>query len=228
MTLQRKRAIVMFALVLAAALAGYVWKPTQHLSDMRSRTNLEQMFPKSFGEWVVDERMPVQLVSPDQQALLNKIYNQTLSRTYTNAAGERIMLSVAYGGDQSDGTRAHRPEVCYPAQGFQIQTDSSDKLMIDGQRVPARLLVARQGARIEPITYWVVVGERVALSGPEQKFAQLAYSVRGIVPDGMLVRVSTIDADSKRAYALQHRFLSSLAAAIDTSVKARVFGRDEA
>ena len=62
--------------------------------------NLETMFPKAFGDWRVDTSMPVILPSPDVQALLDKIYNQVLSRSYVNAKGERIMLSVAYGGDR--------------------------------------------------------------------------------------------------------------------------------
>ena len=30
------------------------------------------------------------------------------------------MLSMAYGDDQRGGLQAHRPEVCYPAQGFKL------------------------------------------------------------------------------------------------------------
>lgn len=220
----RWRALVVLVCAMAAYAAAMAWRPTAHLSDMRPKLELEALFPGSFGEWAIDTRGPVQLVSPDQAAVLNRIYNQTLSRAYFNARGERVMLSVAYGGDQSDGTRAHRPEVCYPAQGFQIIWDKTDAVQVSNMSVPARKLVAKQGGRIEPITYWVTVGDRIALSGTQQKMAQLRYGVRGIVPDGMLVRVSTIDSDSNRAFAVQERFLRELSAALSGDARDRVFG----
>ena len=168
--------------------------------------------------------MPVQLVSPDTQAMLDKIYNQTLSRTYVNAKGERVMLSVAYGGDQSDATRAHRPEVCYPAQGFQIRSAAQSSVAVNGYAMPVKQLVARQGGRNEPITYWITVGDRVTTTGTHQKLAQLSYSTRGVIPDGMLVRISTIDADETKAFALHAAFIAEMARAISPSWRQVVVG----
>ena len=224
MTAARWKAVLVLVLALLSSLAAYAWRPTQHLADMRPKLELAQLFPHSFGGWTEDTRGPVQLVSPDQQAVLNKIYNQTLSRTYVNSAGERVMLSVAYGGDQSDGTRAHRPDVCYPAQGFQLRSDGSATLSAGTHQVRSRQLVAQLGNRIEPITYWITVGERVALTGTDQKLAQLAYSTRGVIPDGMLVRVSTIDHNAEHAYAVHRQFIEELARSISGANRARVFG----
>lgn len=205
-------------------VAARAWVPTQRLADTRPMLDLEKVFPKAFGDWRIDDSLPVRLVSPDQQYYLDKIYNQTLSRTYVNARGERIMLAVAYGGDQSDATRAHRPEVCYPVQGFEILMSERATVATPFHSVRARRLVARQGARVEPITYWVTVGERIAVSGPEQKLAQLAYSTRGMIPDGMLIRVSTIGNDFDEAFRLQDSFLASLAEALQPSARAQVIG----
>jgi len=224
MNRSRLRAVVVVGLMVASLAGAAVWRPTRHLADQRPKLNLETLFPRSFGQWMTDDRMPVQLVSPDTAALLNKIYNQTLSRTYVNPAGDRIMLSVAYGGDQSDATRAHRPEVCYPAQGFQIISSSNGSLAVAGQEVRVRRLVARQGNRNEPITYWIVVGDKVTITGTEQKLAQLSYSVNGVIPDGMLVRVSSISGNDAPAFALQQAFVRDLALAITPQLKARVLG----
>jgi len=220
----RRRAAVVTAMMVVSAAGAASWRPSTHLADLRPRVNLETLFPKAFGDWVVDVRMPVQLVSPDQAAVLNAIYNQTLSRTYVNSAGERVMMSVAYGGDQSDATRAHRPEVCYPAQGFEILAANTASLRIEDRTLRVRRLVARLDGRNEPITYWITVGDRVAVSGTEQKFAQLSYSVRGVIPDGMLVRVSSIDRDADTAYRLQERFLAALSAAIEPAERAYIVG----
>lgn len=218
------RAMLIFVLACAASVVAYAWRPTIHMADTGPKVELAAIFPQKFGGWQEDLNMPVILPSPDVQAKLDAIYNQVLSRTYVNSTGERMMLSIAYGGDQSDGTRAHRPEVCYPAQGFQLLSNDDTVLDIGGQSVRARHMVAKLGARIEPITYWVVVGEQVALSGFEQKKAQLRYGVLGIVPDGMLVRVSSIGGDSQLAFERQRQFLADLKLAVVESRRARVFG----
>ena len=218
------KAIVALVLMVAAFAGAQAWRPTARLADTRPKVNLETMFPKAFGAWQVDDRMPVQLVSPDTQAMLSKIYNQTLSRTYVNPHGDRIMLSVAYGGDQSDATRAHRPEVCYPAQGFQIMASQDSQINLGSHTLRVRQLESRLGGRIEPISYWITVGDRITLSGTEQKLAQLSYSTRGVVPDGMLVRVSSIEADTPKAYALHRSFVSALAGAIHPAMQPQVVG----
>lgn len=227
MTPLRIRALVALILMVASFAGAQAWRPTRYLADTLSKVDLETMFPKAFGSWVIDERMPVQLVSPDTEAALNKIYNQTLSRTYINRDGNRIMLSVAYGGDQSDATSAHRPEGCYPGQGFEISPSTTVKLTTSRQPLRVRRLVARLGARIEPITYWIVVGEKVAVTGTEQKIEQLTYSAAGMIPDGMLVRVSSIDANTKHAYEVQQQFVDELVSSLQPGVRARVFGAAE-
>lgn len=225
MNLIARRKAIGFLILSSAAVAGAVaWRPRAKLADSRARIDLETLFPVQFDSWAVDTRQPVQLVAPDTAALLNKIYSQTLSRTYVSASGDRIMLSVAYGGDQSDATRAHRPEVCYPAQGFQVRDSRDGVLQLPALRLPVRQLVAQQGGRTEPITYWIIVGERVTTTGTQQKLAQLSYTTRGVVPDGMLVRVSSIDADASRAFAVHQRFVAQLRASVTGEKQSLVFG----
>jgi len=54
------------------------------------------------------------IANPEQEAQINKIYNQTLTRTYVNPTGERIMLSIAYGGDQTDNMAVHKRKSVIP------------------------------------------------------------------------------------------------------------------
>ncbi len=225
MSSMRVWALVVAVLMLASAAAAMLARPTRHLADEIGKPDLEQLFPRQFGDWRIDTNMPVVLPSPDVQAQLDKIYNQVLARTYVNSKGERIMLSVAYGGDQSDGTSAHRPEVCYPAQGFAIVSNQTATLSIDGQTVPVRRLVSRLGAREEPITYWIAVGGKAVTSGIEQKLAQMRYGLKGVIADGMLMRVSSIDHVPAHAFAVQDGFLADLAKVIDPRSRSRIFGR---
>ena len=227
MTPLRWRALLALVLMVAAFAGAAAWRPALRLADTLPKLDLASLFPKRFSDWTTDERMPVQLISPDQAAVLNVIYTQTLGRTYVNRRGERIMLSVAYGGDQSDATRAHRPEVCYPAQGFQVLSARNGRFHANGWTQPVRQLVTRAGGRVEPVSYWIVVGQRVTLTGTEQKLAQLSYGYRGLIADGMLVRISSIDHNAEQAFALQQSFARDLAQAVTPLQRSRVFGQAE-
>ncbi len=225
LTGSRIKSFVAMLLMVAAFTAAHALRPTRHLTDTRVPVKLEALFPQQFGEWRVDLSGPVQLVSPDAEALIKQIYTDTLSRTYVNGKGGRIMLSVAYGGDQSDATKAHRPEVCYPSQGFQVLSSHDTMLQTSTHSVRARQLVAKLGQRTEPISYWVVVGDRIALGSTDQKLAQLSYSLRGVIPDGMLVRVSNIDTDAQSAFKLHQDFILQLSRALLPTLAARVIGQ---
>ncbi len=220
----RWHALLVAMLMIAASAVGTWGRPTQHLADQIGKPDLEAMFPSRFGDWQIVTGQALVLPSPDVQAALDAIYNQVLARTYVNASGQVIMFTVAYGGDQSDGTSAHRPEVCYPVQGFAITSNQAGSLQIGQRELPVRRLMARRGARNEPVTYWVAVGNQVVTTGIGQKLAQMRYGLRGVIADGMLVRVSSIDADLDRAHAMQGTFLKALSQALDAKARDRVFG----
>lgn len=224
----RRRAALAAAAMLAGLAVAEGARPRRRLTDELGGLDLESAFPRRFGEWQVDARVPVQLISPDLQQFIARIYSATLQRVYVDTRGQRIMLSVAYGGDQSDATRAHRPEVCYPAQGFAIVADGQARLDTAGGPLRVRRLVARAQGRTEPLTYWVVVGTRGALTGTEQKLAQLHYGLRGLVPDGLLVRVSSLSVDADSAWALQARFVAQLSQALLPDLRDRLMGEPAA
>ena len=220
---RRQAAIVLVSAVCTAALAGAL-VPTIRVADTRPKTPLSELVPASFGEWVEDRSMPVVLPAPDVQANLNKVYNQVLARTYVNKQGYRIMLSVAYGGDQSDGMQVHRPEVCYPAQGFEVQRVWADDVQLADRSIPVTRATTRLGPRIEPLTYWIINGEQVIRPGFGARLVQLQYTMRGKIPDGMLVRVSSIDPETKRAFEMQDRFSRDMALALDPAFRIRIVG----
>ena len=222
--LDRRMLIVALLMFVGAGLA-WAMTPTQKIADIRKKPDLKTLIPSQIGEWRIDTSiMPIE-PSPDVQAALNKIYNQTLSRTYINPAGSRIMLSIAYGGDQSDSMQVHKPEVCYAQQGFEVFGAVAGRLLTQYGELPVRRLIARQGSRNEPIIYWVVVGDKATSTGLTQKLAQLSYGLTGKVPDGFLVRISSIDHDRQSAYQLQEEFIKSMLGAMNDEDRARVAGR---
>lgn len=212
-------------LMLAAAGLALAATPRTRVADLQEKIDLERMIPESFGEWRVDPTIVPLMVSPDAQAVLDKIYSQTLARTYMNGAGQRVMLSIAYGGEQSDALQVHSPEVCYAAQGFEVARNMVGELATRYGALPVKRLMAVKGPRKEPITYWITVGDRATTSGLQQKLAQLRYGLTGRIPDGMLVRVSTIGGDTAEGYALQDRFIHRLLAELHDGDRIRVIGR---
>lgn len=220
--------VVIGALLVSSAGLTQVVTPRVKMADTQSRFNLAQMIPERFGSWHIDDTVVPLQVDPDTQAKLDKIYNQTLSRTYVNSDGERIMLSIAYGGDQGDNMGVHKPEVCYGVQGFNVKKKGTEALDTNYGKLPVTRLFAVAGARQEPITYWITIGRKATLPGMDQRLAQLRYGLTGMVADGMLVRVSNISADADGAYVLQSKFINDLLLSLSPDERTRLIGAFDA
>ncbi len=186
--------------------------------------DLERAVPVAFAGWRIDPNVVPLAPAPEVQANLTRLYRQIVARTYVNAAGERMMLTVAHGGDQSDALKAHRQEACYRAQGFAIQGLAHGELVASGRSIDVTRFLARRAERSEPVTYWFTMGDRVVLGRLERLGVQLANGLRGRVPDGLLVRVSSLDGDPARAYAAQAAFVAALVAAVPERHVARLAG----
>jgi len=220
-----RQAILLGAMVAASGLAMAL-KPTVKVADAGPKINLETMIPRQFGDWREAQFGSTQIVDPQQKALIDKIYNQTLSRTYVNPRGYAIMLSIAYGSDQSDALQLHKPEVCYPAQGFQLESKQSGVMQFPERKISVTRLFTVLGNRQEPITYWTTIGDRVVTTGIQKKLVEMSFGLGGKIPDGMLIRVSSIDGDSKRAYEIQSEFSVALVGALPNEYRKRLIGTD--
>jgi EpsI family protein len=218
------RNFILLTLMLAASGMAVALRPTQKIADQGPKINLEKIIPATFGEWQVDNTIiPIQ-PPPELQEVIDKTYDQTLSKTFFNAAGARIMLSIAYGGNQRREMSTHRPEVCYPGQGFELLSSRPDSLPILGRTLPLTRVIAKQGARNEPITYWVVVGDELTKFGIRHRLTSLKYNLTGSIPDGMLVRVSSIDSDEQHAFKLQNQFINDMLSAMSEKEQIRLLG----
>ena len=205
--------VILGLLMVSSAAVTRVMTPSL-MTSQQNQLNLETLIPDEFNNWKIDLTNASLLVNPEVDGAISKIYSQTLSRTYINKQGERVMLSIAYGSDQTTDLHVHRPEVCYLTGGFDI--GKMTKTFVDTTigRIPVMHLVAKQGARNEPITYWIRVGDSLTRGWLEQKLAAFSYGLSGNVPDGLLFRVSTISNDEQNSYRIQQEFLSGLLQAV--------------
>lgn len=220
-----RRDMLVGGLLLGAAGGAYAWTPREKMSLLGSR-DLERLIPKAFGQW---SELPAQaLVVPEEEdSLASQLYRQRVGRIYANPDGDAVMLLIAYGGTQSDSLQLHRPEVCYPAFGFNLRgiTDVSIPL-VAGAAIPGRQLVAASPIRTEQILYWTRIGEFLPVSGAEQRWARLRTQMGGAIPDGMLVRLSSLGTDPARGYALNRRLAADLMAAIGPDARRALVGTD--
>ncbi|MFO1207011.1 MAG: EpsI family protein [Burkholderiales bacterium] len=220
-----RRSLVVCALMLGVAGASVVAVPTERLADTRLTFDLESAIPKQFGDWQVDaSQIPIP-PSPDQQSAMNQIYDQILGRTYVNSRGERIMLAITYGSRQNQQMRAHRQEVCYSAQGFKItDLERMNLTLASGAEIPATRMVATHGGRVEPVTYWFTMGDEVVLSYMDRELAQLRFALSGYVPDGYLVRVSSLGNPTDAGFAKQLEFVNALMPNVPPELRRRLTG----
>jgi len=93
-----------------------------------------------------------------------------------------------------------------------------------GRTLPVIDLQAEMPGRPEPVTYWIVIGGEPVTNPRAAYWRRVGFSLRRQVPDGMLVRISSISADPKAAFELHRRFADSMLRAMTPEHRAQVIG----
>ena len=186
-----RRDVLLGGGMLVAAGAAAALTPRHHVELLHGR-KLDAIIPAKIGAWTTTPSAAF-ILPKTPGSLADRLYSDTVSRLYVAADALPVMMVLAYGNLQSDLLQLHRPEVCYAAVGFQIS--NSTRLDLPVARdivVPARELTASTDNRIEPITYWTRIGDFLPTTRREQRTMRLREQLAGIVPDGILVRLSTV------------------------------------
>ena len=210
----------------AAAATGQALIPTKRLALLRGKFDLSALVPSSFADWQVDASAVGGIINPQTAAILTRIYSQLLDRVYVDSAGRRIMLSIAYGDDQSDDSvQMHFPEVCYPAQGFQLKSNKREILKTSEGDIKVRRLVTQFGEnRHEPVTYWTIIGDRQSLGGVDKKISEIQHGFRGEIVDGLLFRISSINSVAQAGFDDQDHFVRDLVVAMSAPARHQLVG----
>ena len=188
---------------------------------------LEAMVPTTFGEW--REVQEVGQINPEIEDMLRKIYAEVLSRTYVNKTGYKVMLSIARSANQIGIQQAHRPEVCYPAQGFKVHgaMELGVPLATPYGSIAVNQMTASIGSRVEPVTYWLTMGDHVVNNQWDKRIVQIRVVLTRENPGGLLFRVSSIDGDSKNAFAMQQKFVADMMKSVTAEARSRLAGLKE-
>lgn len=223
----RPSALVALAVIVAGATALAITPQAQ--VDAGSVADLDAAVPHAFGDWVVVPSPYVQVstsIARAGEGSQDVLYDQTVMRTYRNARGESIMLALAYGRQQRQELKIHRPDLCYTAQGFALLSrDTADFGSVPGTSSSVaghRMLAERQGL-LEAVSYWIRIGSLYSEDAVETRMHLFAEGLQGRVPDGVLVRVSSLldhPDGSQAAFDLQRRFVTELLSATPPAARA--------
>ncbi len=219
------RNYMLLMLMLLVSVTAVALKPSKLLADVSQQIDLESAVPSAFGDWRIDENTPQVSIAAEKQELIDQIYDQTLNRTYVNSQGQRFMIAIAYGSKQTQQLRAHRQEVCYRAQGFEISELRKDTIVVEGVKIDASRMLAKMGSRNEPVTYWFVMGDSIVRSIFDRQVNQLKYALTGYIPDGYLFRVSSLDANANAAFGKQIIFVNELMKVIAPELRKKLLGK---
>jgi len=221
-----RRAVIAAALMAAAAAGGQAMVPTKRMALLRGPFKLADLVPDRFGTWQADNVSVGGIVNPETEELLHKLYSQMLDRVYVDDAGHRVMLSIAYGADQADDdVQLHYPEVCYPAQGFKVNSSTLGQIDLpEGGIAVRRLETQFSDSRFEGVTYWTVVGDRQSLSGWDRKVSEIRHGLRGEIVDGLLFRISTINRNYGEGFRVQNQFIRDVVHAMSPAARKQLAG----
>jgi len=80
------------------------------------------------------------------------------------------------------------------------------------------------GQRNEPVTYWAMIGEFQSFGGIDKKLTEMRYGLKGVIPDGLLFRVSSIGTDTDRSFRDHEEFIGALLESISWEARKRLAG----
>lgn len=222
----QRRAFVLLGAGMALAAAGQSLRPGNKTAIKPAAFDLNALIPLQIGDWAY-RPIEARVVNPQTQELLDKIYSQIVERLYVNPAGYVLMIAVAYGADQRGTLETHKPEVCYPAQGFKIKANQEVGVATAHGPVHARRLYTENGQRQEPLTYWFTISNTQVNTRFEKRLQQIKSAVTGQIPDGILFRVSSIDTVPEHAWKMQASFIQDLSQQLNTRDRQRLIGLGE-
>jgi EpsI family protein len=208
---------VLLGLLFCSAAGLAAWRQPRHRLDYLGPQKLENLVPKQIGRWNFVAASG--LVVPPEDQLSKTLYSQLLTRVYWDGHNPPIMLLLAQSGSQTGFLQIHRPETCYTAGGYAISPMIPHPIQVEGKVVPANSMDATAGGPTEHVIYWTRIGDQMPVNWKQQRLAVAENNLRGIIPDAILVRVSTVNPDGATARSTIDEFVRALLAAIPAAYR---------
>lgn len=212
------QAAKVFFACLLAVVCSIILVP--RLVEVSGESSLEDLVPRKFGEWTTLANPYAQVsLATGQDAQLNLPYDQTVTRTYVNRQGQHVMLALAWGKQQRQEVKIHRPDLCYVAQGYKVSSlipVTFGALTSYAPVVKGKRMIVNSGRDVEAVSYWIRIGSLYSENAFETRTHIFFEGLAGRIPDGVLVRASqkiAHEKDAEQAFLILEQFLSELLAA---------------
>ena len=220
-TMSRRDAVIGVAL-LATAGAAWVGLPRQRVTALEGR--IDDAVPTDLAGWKPASDDVVVLPPEDERGPAGQ-YEEQVLRSFVNDRGSLVMLVIAYDRRQTGMLMVHRPESCYPGSGFTILDDRAVTIPLGSAiSVPGRFLTTQRDTRVEQVLYWTRLGNEFPDSWDAERRSLAMQNLRGLAPDGALIRASIIDQDPVRAQHDLTHFLTTLFDASSARGRALLIG----
>ena len=216
------------SLSLALVLFGVLgWALRPDIVATPPGPSMAERLPQQVGRWQLQAASFDQISASSDNLSLEQPYDEVMSRTYADGQGAAIMVTLAYGRNQRQEVKIHRPELCYPAQGFQVKSLESTKYpgvrsLSTAEAVTGKRMVTSGGDFDEIVSYWIRIGDTYSDSALKTRLTILREGLKGRMTDGILVRVSQRvhpNTEPTQSYKEQNEFLEHFVAAMDPSMK---------
>lgn len=221
------RSIFIAIVLLLIGAAGVVLRPS--INSAIPSPNLEASVPERFGDWKTLPNPLIQAsLSTDGATSTDQPYDEIVSRTYVNSQGEVVMLALAYGKNQRQEIKIHRPELCYPAQGFKVTNIAPMAFngivsMDSGEPIIGKRMTANGKGMDEVVSYWIRIGDTYSASPWRIRWQIMKEGLQGRMTDGVLVRLSQRrqpGTDHATSHVLMERFVVEMLEAMDPAKRA--------
>jgi EpsI family protein len=207
-----RRELLIGGAMLATASAATVLVPRSIVAPLQPG-ELERIIPRDFGGWRFVTSSG--LVLPPQDETEARTYDQVLTRVYSDGQGPPVMLLIAYGGGQSGLFVIHRPEACYPAQGYRLRDKAEIQFPIGpASAVTGTFWSAVSDVRSEQLLYWTRIGDDFPQSWAAEQVTLVRNNLSLVLPDGVLVRMSMVTIDPAAAQKRLAIFARALVAGV--------------
>jgi EpsI family protein len=218
-----RRAILVGGAMAITAAGAYAATP-RRAEHRLAKQKLGALIATEIGPWRYISPVGVIVAREDEGEPVDG-YDQVLTRVYDAPGLPSIMLLLAYGSTQGGSLQLHRPETCYPGQGFKLSDFTELNFeFLRGQKVHARRFTASRDDRIERIVYWTRISRSFPRNTAEEYAAIFAGVFSGVIPDGLLVRISTLGGDIPASDAAIARFARDMVQSASASGRTILLG----
>lgn len=216
----RRSAIIGGVLACASGVA-YARQP--QVANVRIPQDIfEKWVPDALGPWHILSSSGVLLPPPD--ALRDRLYDNLVTRVYGAPNMPPILVLLAYNNTQDGVVQVHRPEVCYSVGDFQLSETTPITINIGTESIPAKFFTATGPNRIEQVEYFTRMGKAFPRSWAQQRLAVMRANIEGIIPDGMMMRVSVLGMNAAQARPILAVFIESMIRKSNPSLQRLLLG----